>query len=99
MAAQAGWNGHRAWTATMETLADVFWWNALKEDMDSFANSCIHYLSTTGEAKVPRTVGSALHVNWLSEIVNFPYCHFVYSKQGRRRIFPLKDDLSSYTWL
>lgn len=83
----------------MITLAEIFWWESLKEDVESFLSSRIHSLSTEGGERTSQALGSTLHGNVPNEIIYFDYCYVGKGKHGHHYILILKDDLTSYSWL
>lgn len=44
-------SGHRGSKSTEKSLRKEFFWSTLSEDVNTFVNSCIHCLSTTGGRK------------------------------------------------
>lgn len=99
IAAHAGWNGHRRKTATLQALADNFYWKEMARDVESFVGSCIHCMSTESAERVPQPLGSALHGSRPNEVIHFDYCYMGSAENGQKYVLIIKDDLSSYTWL
>lgn len=68
--AHCGERGHRAYEATLDIIAETYWWNDLQRDVREFTQSCIHCIvSRTGE-RVPLPLAEELHGSKPNEVVH-----------------------------
>jgi Integrase zinc binding domain len=94
-----GLGGHRGIQATTDTIASMFYWNTITQDIKTFCNKCLHCVSTIGGERIPRPLGEAIHANNPNEVLNFDYLYMGPSDTRDKYLLIIKDDLSGYVWL
>ena len=71
----------------------------MTEDVESFAQSCLHCLCAESGKIVPRPLGHALHaVEPNKLLLYFDFC-FMSSGENGYLYLIMKDDQSGYVWL
>jgi Integrase core domain len=85
--------------ATTSSIKYLFFWNSLKEDVQTFCNTCLHCRSTIGGGRTPRPFGEALYASLPNEIIHFDFLYMGPSEKGCKYVLLIKDDLSGYLWL
>ena len=94
--AHTGTGGHRGIRATTSSIHSLFFWNSLKEDVQTFCNTCLHCRSTIGGDRTPRPFGEALHASLPNEIIHFDFLYMGPSEKCYKYLLLIKDDLSGY---
>lgn len=97
--AHNGVAGHQGMANTVKTLADLFWWPTLKEDVEKFVRECLHCLCTRGGAIQPRPWGEQVHGTKPNEVLHFDFLYLGLASTGKKYVLVLKDDASKYVWL
>lgn len=94
------WNGQSTFTATSDTIEEMFWWTDMKEDIREFTQSSIHCIFSSIVDRVPRLLLTAQHGDRPDEVVHAGvYIHESSRRENLKYILVEKDDMSSYTWL
>lgn len=96
--AHCGPAGHRGSAATLKALSQLFFWTTLFADFKLFVSSCMHCLSTTGGASVPRLFGSTLHGTEPNDLVQLDYIDMCPTPTADHYILIIGDDHSGYAW-
>jgi hypothetical protein len=96
--AHAGAGGHRRIDATLQTVSQLFYWEALKEDVTDFVKACLHCMVVDGVVE-PRPWGAALHAEKPNELIHFDWLSMPTAKNGWKYILVVKDDMSGYVRL
>lgn len=54
-------SGHRGENATIKELLKAFWWPTFDNDLNVFAESCIHCVLRRGGSQISRLLGRSVH--------------------------------------
>lgn len=92
-------SGHRGQAALITAITSRFHWDTVEKDTKLFVSSCIHCLSTTGGAKVPRPFGPAVFGTKPDDLLQFDYLKLGESTSGDKYVLMMRDDHSAYAWL
>lgn len=92
----AGYCGSKA---TTKTLAEIFIWDSLEQDVELSVKGCTLCVSTTGGRRVPRSSGPALHDTEPNDLVQFHHTDLGVILTGEECVLMLREDHSCYTWL
>lgn len=68
----------------------------MREDAQTFCDSCLHCLATDSRERIPRPLGHSLRASKPNEVIHFDFCWLPKSSCGMQYLFVLKDGLSSY---
>jgi Integrase zinc binding domain len=94
-----GIDGHRERRSTTDSIKDIFYWDTLAEDVNTFCNTCLHYVSTLGGDREPRPLGEALHAGKPNELLHMDFLYMGPSVTKHKYRLLLKDDFSGYLHL
>ena len=96
IAAHAGPAGHRGQAVSLANMTSRFVWKGMREDTQSFVNSCLHCECSKTPSVVPRPLGTAIHAEKPNELLHFDYLYMTPSEGNFLYILILKDDHSGY---
>ena len=101
--AHCGPAGHYTADDTLHRIAEVFVWQGLRSDVNSFLASCNCCLKTKGAGIIPRPLAFSLHATLPREILHSDYLYIGNGKnlwkERSKYLLLLKDDLSSWLGL
>ena len=94
-----GRGGHRGADTTYTNIKDHFRWLNMKPDVSVFCNTCLHCAASSGNKRVPRPLGHALHADKPNELIHFDFLYMGPGTAGYSYVLIVKDDCSSLVWL
>lgn len=68
----------------------------MKIGVNTFVDSCIYYISTTGGGRVPLPYGSAFHGTAANDLFQFNYIEDASSVAGDKYVLMIRDFHSDY---
>ena len=71
----------------------------MTEDVELFAQSCLHCLCSESGKIVPCPLGHALHAVEPNKLLHFDFCFMSSGENGYLYALVMKDDHSGYVWL
>ena len=72
----------------------------MKTGISVFCSTCLHYLSTVGGERVPRTLGHTIHADRPNEMIHFDFLYMHGTETGDKKyIMIIKDDHPSFFML
>lgn len=98
--AYCGGRGNSGYKATLELIAESYWWMDVNRYVRESTQSCIHcIISRTGE-RIPRPISTVLHGTRSDEVVHVDFL-YMGTAGGCDLKYELliKDYISSYSWL
>lgn len=82
----------------LDTLAAVFWWPTMAEDVGAFVGEFLHCMVTAG-SRVLRPFGETLRATKPNELHRFDFLSIVEGNGGAKYVLDLKDGMSEFVEL
>lgn len=92
--------GHRAFSATMDTISSEYWWTDMTIDIKEVIYSYIHCIVPKNSERIACLLSTALHGKEPIEAIHPDFLYMTPAEERNMKYVPIiKEDIGSYTCL